>query len=281
MIFFFTISILEKIFGHLDATNTAIQKKQLYFGNVKLLIQTLHNTIKSFRDQFEEFWKMLNEKKIIFEIDSPKLKRKRKMPKKLDSSENNFKDCYTNIEDKYKRLYYEIIDNVLNCLEKRFETEVNSFLMKAEKFVLGDDMFQHEVVDYFGSDINSKRLILHRNMLRDILQGKSLSAESITNFNDVICLLQQKQHIADLLSELVKFVKLILTIPVTTCTAERSFSSLRRLLTYLRSTMTQSRLNSLSILHVHMEEAMKLDLDAIANEFINRNEIRRANFSLS
>ena len=123
--FFFTISLLQKVFGHLDATNTAIQKKQFHFGNVKLLIQTLHDTIKSFRNQFEEFWKVVNEKKIIFEIDSPKLKRKKKIPKKFDASQDNLKDYYTNVENKYKRLYYEIIDNIVNCLERRFDTEVS------------------------------------------------------------------------------------------------------------------------------------------------------------
>ena len=41
------------------------------------------------------------------------------------------------------------------------------------------------------------------------------------------------------------------TLPVTTASAERSFSSLRRLKTYLRSTMSAERLSGLSLLYVH------------------------------
>lgn len=41
------------------------------------------------------------------------------------------------------------------------------------------------------------------------------------------------------------------TIPVTTCECERSVRALRRLKTYNRSTMTQSRLNGLALMHVH------------------------------
>ena len=41
------------------------------------------------------------------------------------------------------------------------------------------------------------------------------------------------------------FVRIALTIGTSTTSVERSFSSLRRLKTYLRSTMTQERLNSL------------------------------------
>ena len=49
----------------------------------------------------------------------------------------------------------------------------------------------------------------------------------------------------DMLSEVDKVLKIFFTFPVTNVTAERSFSSLIRLKTYLRSTMTHCRLNYL------------------------------------
>ena len=42
----------------------------------------------------------------------------------------------------------------------------------------------------------------------------------------------------------------LLTYPVSTCTAERSFSGMKRLQTPLRRTMTDQRLTSLAILHI-------------------------------
>ncbi|KAJ8894366.1 hypothetical protein PR048_007017 [Dryococelus australis] len=51
--------------------------------------------------------------------------------------------------------------------------------------------------------------------------------------------------------ELEKFLCYLLVTPVTYTTAERSFSILRMLKSYLRPTMTQKRLNSLCILHVY------------------------------
>ena len=41
------------------------------------------------------------------------------------------------------------------------------------------------------------------------------------------------------------------TVPVTICECERSVSSLRRLKTYLRSTMTEGRLTGLALMHSH------------------------------
>ena len=46
-------------------------------------------------------------------------------------------------------------------------------------------------------------------------------------------------------------VTVLCTLPVTSCTAERSFSGLKRIKTALRSSMTNERLSSLSLLHIH------------------------------
>ena len=49
-------------------------------------------------------------------------------------------------------------------------------------------------------------------------------------------------------------IKVLLTMSVTmSATAERYFSALKSIKTYLRSTMVEGRLNGLSLLHVHLE----------------------------
>ena len=59
-------------------------------------------------------------------------------------------------------------------------------------------------------------------------------------------------HQADLiqiLPELHKTMKIFTVIPATTCTAERSFSGLRRMITYFRNNMGQDRLNSAAVIN--------------------------------
>ena len=67
-------------------------------------------------------------------------------------------------------------------------------------------------------------------------------------------------------------LKLLCTLPVTTCSAERSFSSLKRLKTNLRSTMTTTRLSGLTLLHVHRDIPVSVD-DAL-DEFARRHPRR-------
>ena len=46
-------------------------------------------------------------------------------------------------------------------------------------------------------------------------------------------------------------LRLLLISPASSCEAEQSFGALRRLKTWLRSTMTQVRLNHVVVFHVH------------------------------
>ena len=57
----------------------------------------------------------------------------------------------------------------------------------------------------------------------------------------------------------------LLTYLVSTCTAERSFSSIKRLNSPLRSTMTDERLSSLEILHIHKHK--NVNIDRLVTEF--------------
>jgi hAT family C-terminal dimerisation region len=54
-----------------------------------------------------------------------------------------------------------------------------------------------------------------------------------------------------LFQQVERLVRLMLICPVSSCKAERSFSSLRRLKTWLHTSMTQSRLNAIAVCHAH------------------------------
>jgi hypothetical protein len=54
-------------------------------------------------------------------------------------------------------------------------------------------------------------------------------------------------------------LKVLLTMPVSTATAERSFSALKRLKTYLRNTMGDDRLSALALMHIHRDKNICTD----------------------
>jgi hypothetical protein len=68
--------------------------------------------------------------------------------------------------------------------------------------------------------------------------------------------------------------RILLTVPVTVASAERSFSKLKLTKNYLRSTMSQERLNGLAICSIERNILDTIDLDTIINDFASRNARR-------
>ena len=54
-------------------------------------------------------------------------------------------------------------------------------------------------------------------------------------------------------------LQLTCTLPVTSCGCERISSTIPRLHTYMRTSMTQERLSSLALLHLHYDVPIDLD----------------------
>ncbi len=77
-----------------------------------------------------------------------------------------------------------------------------------------------------------------------------------------------------------RLLRILITIPVSAATAERSFSSLRRLKTYLRSTMVQKRLNAVAVMNVHKHVLDSICLETVANDFISKSESRKNTFGI-
>ena len=64
----------------------------------------------------------------------------------------------------------------------------------------------------------------------------------------------------------------LLTIPVTVASSKLSFSKLKLLKSYLRSTMTQERLNDLAMIAFESDMLEKIDYESIIEIFISRKE---------
>ena len=63
-------------------------------------------------------------------------------------------------------------------------------------------------------------------------------------------------------------------IPATSCSAERSFSALRRMKTYLHSTMGQQRVSNIALINierVYANSVVDNDMDRIIDIFGRRN----------
>jgi hypothetical protein len=68
-------------------------------------------------------------------------------------------------------------------------------------------------------------------------------------------------HVCDpvLFPNIRTILQLLLSLPVGSCSCERSFSALRRLKTFLRTTTSEERLNGLALAYIHRDIVVDLD----------------------
>lgn len=87
----------------------------------------------------------------------------------------------------------------------------------------------------------------------------------------------QKKKLEEMYPNMWVALRIAVTIPVTVAAAERSFSRLKLIKTYLRSTMGQERLNGLALMSINQEVSRKISFDDTIDDFAARKS-RRVHF---
>ena len=133
-----------------------------------------------------------------------------------------------------------------------------------------DEDFDHELQQmssFFRSDLHKFKLETQLKTLTHIIDEKQVAIKDAIT---IISSLNASQKL--LVSEVLKLVKLILTVPATNAVSERSCSTLHRFKFYLRSSITQELLSSCLIIATCKEKVDKLKLVEVANQFCFENE---------
>ena len=234
------------------ALSRAFQKKDLSAIAAKKGSLVVVSTLKELRNdsEFSKFWTNVRERAIQLEVGEPILPRRRKLPKRLDESNSTtFHDATP--EDMYKRYYFELIDTVMGEIERRLNslsftlyTRMEMLLQSAAE---GKEVCREavqEVVEHFSDDLNLDDLCTELALLKNVM---ALMEFTYANLKRKVI------EYGAILPQVTKLLQLLLVVPATSATSERSFSSLRLLKTFLRTTMSQSRLNHLMLLYVHKD----------------------------
>lgn len=178
----------------------------------------------------------------------------------------------------FRALYDAVLKKVVEELEKRFK-DLGDYeyigLLDNTKFTSNRLSFPTKLVknlvkhhDFEEAKLTNELTVLYS---RDEFKGLSVL--------QILRLIIEKNFVQPF-SETLKLAKLILTIPSTTASVERSFSILRRIKNYLRSTTGQERLFYLMLMAVESDLLMDVPknhkfFDDVIDQFAKKN--RRIN----
>ncbi|XP_026453355.1 zinc finger MYM-type protein 1-like [Papaver somniferum] len=171
-----------------------------------------------------------------------------------------------------------IMDQAISSLKRRFKQfqayeETYGFLFNIEKLrSLDDSTLRNSCVKLekylsyeMEFDINGDELYTELKVLRSFLPNETKKAIDVLSF---------LTNMGGCYSNASISYRILLTIPVTVASAERSFSKLKLIKSYLRSTMSQERLNGLAMLSIEADMLSSIDYDSIINEFASVNAKR-------
>ncbi|KAL7582216.1 uncharacterized protein LOC111901644 [Lactuca sativa] len=249
---------------------------------IDVAINQLQNVItffKKFRN--EGFVSSINiAKTIALEMGvEPTFPYRRNVTRKKFFDESDIEEEEIQSLEEYFKInyFYVVVDVAIVSLNTRFEQlkhfeSIFGFLSDSKILKSLDENKLRECCiklantfsnDIF-SDVDSNDLFTELKFLQKTLPNDIKSAVEILEFVKV----------EDCYPNVFIAYRILLTIPVTVASAERNFSKLKLLKNYLRSSMSQERLNDLAILCIEKDMLDKIDLEDIINDFASQKARR-------
>ena len=280
--FLFGTVLGEMLLRHSDNLSRTLQSHYMSAAEGQTVASMTVTTLQSLRsdESFKLFWtkilKMVND----LGVNEPTLPRRRKVPRRYEigSSEVDFP---VEVEGHYKQIYFEALDLLICGIQNRFNQPGYRVYSKLKDLIVkAANKRDHKeelefVTNFYGEDFNAQELQAHL----DVMSCNIPSDRGVHDLRSILSYLKELSESQRILvSQVCKLASLILVMPATNATSERSFSALRRTKCYLRSTMTQVRLNSIMTLHVHKEHTDNLNLIDVGNDFIVASSHRQSIF---
>ena len=263
-----------------------LQKPDADLGHACMLISNLIDSLSEYRNDDTKFATLVEKVKMVAEecnihMERKDKKRLKKLPKKFADyitevgSAEQERIRITSEDDLRIKIFYPCIDNMICELKSRF-SDNNDILIGLN--------YLNPKCDTFLDFEKLKKAGEHYNLDTELLEMEvKLVKKTVRSYElEKNCLINSAIKFHKFLTEyklafstLAKLSSIFLTIPPSTAGVERSFSSLRLIKTYLRTTMSDERLSSIAVLSIEKELSKSININEVVDIFAARHKNRR------
>lgn len=224
--FVFLLCLFDKVFVHTDHLFSVLQAKVL--SDIKLCCNEVRSVLRNFKE-------MRNEKTVVGCCQQAKV----------------LKNSLTFTEDKsttLRILTFHILDSFIGQIEQRFaDFEEITFVE-----LLNEDKFKDYHVNFPQSRLNKLKAVypffMEEQLQNELCIIYSDQEKHLPPLKLLKYIYQNGLH--DIYEQVTKLLYLVLSLPATTASSERGMSTLKRIKTYLRNSMTNERLSCLSFMSI-------------------------------
>ncbi|XP_077971366.1 zinc finger MYM-type protein 1-like [Styela clava] len=162
--------------------------------------------------------------------------------------------CADSASQYFKRsVYLHYVDGLSCSIRERFIDNPSFFsllsILPPNKPVHVDEVERLYLLDNLQNEVRLWRTSLSSDVNDECLEGLLLSARDYPSVYTAI--------------------QIVMTLPATTVEAERSFSCMKRVKTWMRSSMTSNRLSDLCVLHCHREMVTEEKINRVVSSIVS------------
>lgn len=272
------LNIAQVVLSALESLNRSLQSARMTVAGMLEAARAVKSQLQEMRQdgKFNEL--LIKVERQVKELDLKPLSvpRARQPPARFCGSSEPFHT--KSVEVHYRIEYFKLLDVAIQQLDDRLlDCPGLARYCELEAILVSGQI--NEKVSRLYPELTSDGRSFQTQM--DMFHSLPEIARSPTSPNLEVCtsvLRNMTPAMRAMFPHVESLVRLLLVNPASSATAERSFSSLRRLKTYLRSTCGQQRLNSIALCHVHKDIIDDIDVDEIMKEFILSRDNRATIF---
>ncbi|XP_077287215.1 zinc finger MYM-type protein 1-like [Arctopsyche grandis] len=250
--FNFNLHLFSAIFNSADFLFEILQKKTFDISYCVSEIKKFVKYLDNKKDDFDSLWN-----KVI----TKNFNRKRK-----------YAECEEDVKTTYKLHYSEILETLSVNTTNRFRDIENlKFLefFNVKKF----KEYENNFPDFLFKSLHLTygKYFDFMKLKSELIYMYSTQDFHLKSINDVKELIV-KDDLIDVLEQVFSLIQLICTIPSTSASAERSFSTMKRIKTFTRSSQSEERLSGLALIAIEKKIMSNLKnnkkfYDAVIDEF--------------
>ncbi|KAK9757274.1 hypothetical protein RND81_01G153200 [Saponaria officinalis] len=279
--FLVSIIIWYEILYFVNEVSKQLQSKNMVIDVAILQINALISSFEKYRET--GFSKAMEAARHIakdINID-PSFPKRRERHRKKHFDENSNDSSRLSEEESFRVNYFlYLIDQAISSLKIRFEQyqefeSIFGFMFSTDKLNSIDDSMlescctniQNVLKNNENSDVDGNVLYLDLEFFKELMPDTNMGPLAILN---------HMKKLGGCFPNAVTVYRILLTIPVTVASAERTFSKLKLLKSYLHSTMSQDRLNGLAMIAIENKVLDKFCYEELIDDFASKNA-RRVN----
>ena len=280
-------NILSKI----DIVSKIIQKPNFDVAQCCTHLNNLKKFLKAYRSD-EGFNDLLIDAKEIassLDIEPKFIKQRGLKPRKVKKQFDYECDDEPMYDETLKfkvDCFFNALDVIITSVDERFRILSSysnnfAFLWNIDKFKNYSEKEQLElcqkVENVLNDETRNERDIIAVELVKELQYLQNFDEKVITSPEEILNYITIN-NLVDSFPNTSIILRILLTMPVSVATAERSFSKLKIIKNYLRSTMGQNRLSNLAIISIESDLLKELDTQDLIKQFA-KTKARKAQFT--